>query len=44
MLGEGVLQPAAVATPAFSGVKVRSADSGEWLSTNYVPRGSNRLY
>ncbi|MGQ0678880.1 MAG: hypothetical protein ACT4OM_04350 [Actinomycetota bacterium] len=25
-------------------VKVRSSDTGEWLPTKYVPRGSNRHY
>ena len=42
MLGEGEMQPASDPEPAFAGVRVRRVDTGEWLPTNYVPRGGNR--
>lgn len=41
---QGELEPAGVGAPTPAAVMVRSADSGEWMPTSYVPRGSNRLY
>lgn len=41
---ESAPEPLVAAPVAIAGVMVRSADSGEWMPTSYVPRGSNRLY